>query len=188
MVGSGDIDQQRLNAASGAHCQNRTTPMKRFIFAAFLALVLPLGSKAAEPSSRPDWAGREHAVTLFTSQFLRSFENLDLDAFMACFAPDATVFFPSPETPKRFDGQAAIRENFAKVFSAIRQASKATAPPYHRLPPERLSLKVLSAESAVVSFELVNEDRIARRTLVLTATPNGWLIEHLHASNVPVQR
>lgn len=162
--------------------------MKRFMFAAFLAFLLPLGSKAAEPSSRPDPAVQEQAVTLLTSRFLRSFENLDLDAFMACFAPDATVFFPSPESPGRFDGQAAIRDNFAKVFAAIRQASKATAPPYHRLAPERLSLKVLSADSAVVTFELVNEERLARRTLVLTATPNGWLIEHLHASNMPVQR
>ena len=97
--------------------------MKRFMFAAFLAFLLPLGSKAAEPSSRPDSAGQEQAVTLLTSRFLRSFENLDLDAFMACFAPDATVFFPSPESPGRFDGQAAIRDNFAKVFAAIRQAT-----------------------------------------------------------------
>lgn len=162
--------------------------MTRFIFAAFLAFLLPLASKAGEPSSQPDSAAQEQAVTLLTSRFLRSFENLDLDAFMACFAPDATVFFPSPESPGRFDGQAAIRDNFAKVFSAIRQASKATAPPYHRLSPVRLSLKVLSADSAVVTFELVNEDRLARRTLVLTATPNGWLIEHLHASNMPVRR
>jgi hypothetical protein len=162
--------------------------MMRFLFVAFLASLLPLGSKAAEPPSRPDPAVQEQAVTLLTSRFLRSFENLDLDAFMACFAPDATVFFPSPETPGRFDGQAAIRDNFAKLFSGIRQASKATAPPYHRLSPERLSLKVLSADSAVVTFELVNEDRLARRTLVLTATPNGWLIEHLHASNMPGQR
>ena len=162
--------------------------MKSIVIAAVLAFVVPFGSFGAEPATPSGSADQERSSALFTSHFLRAFENLDLDRVMACFAPDATVFRPLPEPPELLDGRTAIREHFSKQFSAIRRASKATSPPYLRLPAQHLAVKILSSNSAVVTFELVNQERIARRTLVLIGTPNGWLIQHLHASNVPVQR
>ena len=121
-----------------------------------------------------------------TARFLKAFENLDIDAFMSCFAPDATVFFPIPEPPQRFDGEAAIREHFQQVFAAIRRTSSATAPPFHHLNPEDLEVQVLSSDAAVVTFHLRNSERIARRTLVISKVGGDWRIRHLHASNVPV--
>jgi ketosteroid isomerase-like protein len=117
-------------------------------------------------------------------RFLTAFENLDLDAFIACFDDDATVFFPTPEPPQRFDGKAAVRAHFSQVFAAIRQGSQATAPPYHRLAPEDLTVQPLGRDAALVSFHLRNAERIARRTLVLSRGSGGWTIRHLHASNV----
>jgi ketosteroid isomerase-like protein len=107
-----------------------------------------------------------------------------MPAFIACFADDATVFFPLPEPPERFNGKAAIRAQFQRVFAGIR-GDASSGPPYHRLVPEDLQVQMLGAHSAVVSFHLRNSERIARRTLVFEQVRGVWLIAHLHASNVP---
>ena len=120
------------------------------------------------------------------SRFLKAFEDLDMASFIACFADDATVFFPTPEPPQRFGGKAAIRDHFEQVFAAIRRGSPATQPPFHRLEPEDLEFQLTGADTVVATFHLRNPERIARRTLVLANVHGTWLIAHLHASNVPV--
>lgn len=160
---------------------------RHIALALIASLVLVLAPAHAQPHPAPAAQGEQQSVADFTAKFLKSFENLDLDAFIACFAADASVFFPTPEPPHRFDGKAAIREHFAEVFSAIRKGSHATAPPYQQLPPQRLDIKLLSKDAALVTFELENDQRIARRTLVLARSRDGWRIEHLHASNIAVQ-
>ena len=117
------------------------------------------------------------------SAFLTAFENLDMPAFMACFAQDATMFFPTPEPPQRFHGKAAIERKFGEVFARIRAEAHA-GPPFHRLRAEDLLVQRLSPEAGLVSFHLRSNERIARRTLVLSHSSAGWLIHHLHASNV----
>lgn len=119
-------------------------------------------------------------------RFVAAFETLDIDAFMACFASEATVFFPAPEPADRYDGKAAIRTHFQQVFSGIRNASHAVAPPYHRLDVENLEIQMLDPDAAVVTFHLRNAERIARRTLVVGRIRGRWLIVHLHASNMPL--
>jgi ketosteroid isomerase-like protein len=120
------------------------------------------------------------------NRFLRAFENLDMQHFIACFAEDATVFFPEPEPARRFDGKAAIKTHFEQVFAAIRLDSASSEPPFHRLVPENLQVELLGDEGAVVTFQMTNAIRIARRTLVLQKRGDSWLISHLHASNAPV--
>jgi uncharacterized protein (TIGR02246 family) len=124
------------------------------------------------------------AVDELMSRFLTSFENLDMPAFIGCFAEDATVFFPSPEPPERFSGKDAVRTHFQKVFDSIRKGAS-SGPPYHRLIPQDVDVQLLGADAAVVSFHLRNTERLARRTLVLRNVHGAWLIAHLHASNVP---
>ena len=60
-----------------------------------------------------------------------------MPAFMACFAEDATVFFPAPEPQERVTGKAAIGGRFQLVFDAIRKGASG-GPPYHRLQPQDL--------------------------------------------------
>ena len=105
--------------------------------------------------------------------------------FIACFADHATVFFPMPASPERVQDKQAIQQRFEDVFASIRSTAK-SGPPFHHLVPEDLSIQLMPAQTAVVSFHLKNEERIGRRTLVLTNTNGRWLIIHLHASNVPV--
>lgn len=137
--------------------------------------------------ARPESDARtdERTVRDFSVQFLRAFENLDMPSFIACFADDAMVFFPTPYPPLRIEGKAAIQAQFQEVFAAIR-ADTASGPPYHTLQPENLVVQVLGADAAVVSFHLRNETRVARRSLVLRKAGADWRIVHLHASNVAI--
>ncbi|HXS92629.1 MAG TPA: nuclear transport factor 2 family protein [Steroidobacteraceae bacterium] len=142
-------------------------------FAGLLALLMWTAGAASD----------QQEIEQATTHFLTSFENLDMPAFLACFADDATAFFPAPEPPERVTGKAAIRSRFQLVFDAIRKGASA-GPPYHRLEPQDLQIQSLSAETAVVSFHLRNSERIARRTLVMKKVRSTWLIAHLHASNL----
>ena len=136
----------------------------------------------SQPGSDPRAAARAE-VERTAREFLTAFENLDWKRFTASFENDATVFFPAPEPPNRFTGRSQFEPQFQKVFAAIR-ASNPSGPPYHQLVPEALEVDVLARDVALVSFLLRNDQRIARRTLVLVRIEGRWLIHHLHASNV----
>ena len=150
----------------------------RKVVAIALLSVLSSSLCVAEPIASGDPAD----IEAFTRKFLRAFENLDMQQFIACFADDATAFFPTPEPPERAQGKDAIRRRFERVFASIRSTAK-SGPPFHHLTPEDLSIQLLPGRTAVVSFHLRNAERVARRTLVLTNTNGQWLIIHLHASN-----
>ena len=140
---------------------------------------------AASPlagAADPNQSGDRAAIETLSRKFLRAFENLDMQQFIACFADDATAFFPTPEPPERAQGKDAIRRRFERVFASIRSTAR-SGPPFHHLTPEDLSIQLLPGRTAVVSFHLRNAERVARRTLVLTNTNGQWLIIHLHASN-----
>lgn len=145
-----------------------------------------LRTLAAATAAASAFAAPQTKVDAAVSKFLRAFENLDLEAFTACFAEDATVFFPAPEPAERFEGKAAIRAHFQLVFEAIRKQSGAASPPYHHLDPEGLQVRMLGPDAALVSFQLRNRERLARRSLVLRRSGGTWLIVHLHASNLPL--
>ena len=147
---------------------------------AILTAVSPL-ARPLEPDQSVDRA----AIEAFTRKFLRAFEDLDIQQFIACFADNATVFFPVPEPPKRVEGKQAIQQRFEHVFASIRSTAK-SGPPFHHLTPDDLLIQLTPGRTAVVSFHLRNEKRIARRTFVLTNINGQWLILHLHASNVPI--
>ena len=151
-----------------------------------IALLVP-SSPWACASETANETDERAAIQAFTREFLRAFENLDMKQFIACFADDATVFFPMPEPPERLEGKQAIQQRFEHVFASIRSTAK-SGPPFHRLAPEDLSIQLMAGGAAVVSFHLRNEERIARRTFVLTKSNGKWLILHLHASNVSIAK
>ena len=144
---------------------------------ATVASALLVTTAGAAPAAETD----EVRATL--TRFLTAFENLDWATFRAAFADDASVFFPVPEPPARFDGRAAVEARFHEVFAAIR-AGNPGGPPFHRLVPEELRVDLLGSDAAIATFHLRNGERTARRTIVLRRTTAGWRIAHLHASNV----
>ena len=147
----------------------------------FVAASAPF-TVATEPANQ---SADRTAIEAFTRKFLRAFEDLDMKQFIACFADDATVFFPMPEPPERVQDKQAIQQRFEHVFASIRSTAK-SGPPFHHLAPEDLSIQLMPGQTAVVSFHLKNEERIGRRTLVVINSNGRWLILHLHASNTPI--
>lgn len=163
--------------------------MKRLaVILAAASIVWPAAQAtvAGPASSTRSIDAQRHEVDAFTARFLTAFENLDLPTFMACFADDATVFFPIPEPPDRVVGKAAIQQRFQRVFDRIRKDAPA-GPPYHHLVLENTQVQRVGPDEAVLTFELKNTERIARRTLVLKQSHGQWHIVHLHASNVPLE-
>jgi len=139
-------------------------------------------------ASTRDRAESERQIRQATDQFIHAFENLDMARFIQCFSEDATVFFPIPEPPGRFDGREAIQRHFQEVFAAIRHSSASSRPPFHHLVPEHLQVQLIDDTAAVVTFQMSNAERVARRTLVFQKRSGRWLIVHLHASNVSLER
>ena len=142
---------------------------------------VPIGGHGlALPPARSGEADVRAALALF----LAAFENLDWERFRQCFDDTATVFFPAPTPPERAEGRAAFEALFTEVFAQIRSAAPA-GPPFQRLAPDDLHVALLGPEAAVATFHLRNAARLARRTIVLRKRPRGWLIAHMHATNVP---
>lgn len=150
------------------------------------AIALLIAASPLACATEPSESGNRAAIEAFTRKFLRAFEDLDMPQFIACFADNATVFFPPPEPPERVEGKQAIQKRFEQIFASIRSTAK-SGPPFHHLAPEDLAIQMMPWQTAVVSFHFRNSERIARRTLVLTNTNGRWLILHLHASNAPIE-
>jgi len=51
--------------------------------------------------------------------------------------------------------------------------------------PRRSTSAQSTANAAIVTFHLRNDERVGRRTIVFRKTDGAWRIAHLHASNVP---
>ena len=113
----------------------------------------------AASASTQDLAQRERQVRQATDQFLRAFEDLDMQRFMQCFTEDANVFFPVPEPPNRFNGREAIQRHFEQVFAAIRQSSASSTPPFHHLVPEHLQVQLVGDTAATVTFQMTNPQK-----------------------------
>ena len=138
------------------------------VAAALVLAVLPGAVSAQRAASGP----LDSARALVTA-----IETADMELLLASFDGDATVFMPTPSTPARVSGKAAIRQAFEPLFKR-----PANAPP--------LTLRPLDLESqsfgdvAVVTFHL-GDARRSRRSVVLRRSGGRWLIVHLHASNLP---
>ena len=137
--------------------------------AAALALAMLPGAVSAQPAA---------AGPLDTARALvKAIETADMELLLASFDDDATVFMPTPSTPARVSGKAAIRNAFEPLFKR-----PANAPPLTLTP---LDLETQSfGDVALVTFHL-GDARRSRRTVVLRRSGGRWLIVHLHASNLP---
>ena len=108
--------------------------------------------------------------------FIAAFNDLDRARMDACFLEDAPIFFP-------WGGhrQAGFWTGQFEEWRVERDG-----PPYLDIQPCDLQIQRLGDAAAVVTFHLEHDpDTLARRTLVLCRTPDGWKIAHLHASTFP---
>ena len=151
---------------------------------ALLSLVLPF-CFVAQTYAHP----AEIAVEAAARRFIVAFNNLDMTAFLDCFADDATIIHPPsgpPRTfPKRVQGKQEIQRTFQVVFDQIRGGR--TTAPYQDLQPRDLLIQDYDGV-AVVTFHLGTDTRVSRRTLVFRRIGSDWKIVHLHASTFDVSQ
>jgi ketosteroid isomerase-like protein len=115
------------------------------------------------------------------SRFTAAFSQLDLDGMMICYANDATAFFPVAHHATFLYGKEEIREAFAKVLSKIRAAG------FNSIKLDLEDVKVQRFGDASIATFHIRDGDLSRRTLVLTRSRDEWLIQHLHASNAPLE-
>ena len=114
------------------------------------------------------------------AEFVAAFNDLDWERFAACFAAEATVFFPAKPFPVgRATGWEEVAAGFAPYFAELR--ATVAGPPYQQIAPQDLLIQPLG-ETALATFHLPRETALGRRTLVLRKMDDGWRIVHLHAS------
>ncbi len=115
------------------------------------------------------------------SRFNAAFSKLDLDGMMMYFADESTSFFPIAHRATFLDGKDEIGEAFVKVISKIRAAGLDGI----KLDVEDVKVQRFG-DAAIATFHLRDGD-LSRRTLVLRRVHDDWLIQHLHASNAPLE-
>ncbi|MBS1564100.1 MAG: nuclear transport factor 2 family protein [Bacteroidetes bacterium] len=134
------------------------------------------------PAQTTQYQSDSLSVVQAVNHFVGVFTQLDWPAFSACFAEDATAFFPpSARHPERVDGKKDILKIFSGVFENARK-QKAT-PPYLSIEPKELKMQLLGVV-AIVTFMLDDPGMFGRRSIVLRKDNGRWLIVHLHASGV----
>jgi len=117
------------------------------------------------------------------AHFVRVFNDLDWDAFAACFAEDATVIAPFPDQPRMAVGKAAFEQAWRPVFD--RGRARYPGPPYLNIAPKDTQLQPLGENACLASFHLeslMSSPRLHRRSIVFERRDGRWLIVHLHAS------
>jgi len=131
-------------------------------------------------------ANPEAEVRQAAEKFLEAFANFDWKKFRLSFTEDATFFFPGAQfDPSRVTGRDAI----VTVFERRRQDyPREKGPPYLNIQPKELKIQMLGDAAAVVTFHLGGEKTLGRRTLVFQRQQGAWLIAHLHASDLALQK
>jgi ketosteroid isomerase-like protein len=156
--------------------------MRCVTFVVLLACAAP-HAQAQEPPGHTRLQEDSASVHAALTRFLSAFENLDWDAFRSAFSDSASVFHPAPSMGARVAGQNDVERSFSVVFADIKAAAQ-NGPPYHRLDPEDLHILRLGPDAFLLSFQLRNAERLARRTVIMRRETVGWRIVHLHASNM----
>jgi ketosteroid isomerase-like protein len=122
------------------------------------------------------------AVEQALADFLEAFDHLHWERFRACFADEATVYFPFGDTPRLARGRAQVEVRFERFFAELR--AKGSGPRYLGLEPLDTEVR-LRGRTALVTFHLALPAGVGRRTIAFGRDAEGWKIVHLHASNMP---
>jgi hypothetical protein len=154
------------------------------LFAALTILLtmVPGAAHAVPPQGSPAEAV---AIQKVVDGFIASLNAADVNQFIGFFAPDATLFFPLSSLPLRLEDRQQIATAFGAFFETVRR--RHPEPPYMNMIPVGTRVQLLG-NVAVVTFHLKGEEAVSRRTLVLEKRSGTWLIVHLHASSLTLQK
>ena len=161
--------------------ERRLINMRRVFPVVIVALVLT----GCAHSRVINTAGADPAAVV--RQFVGAFNDLDIEHARQLFAEDATAYLPFAATGARVNGRDAIIAALAPLFESELKRLSPGAPPYLHLTANDIKVQRLSENAAILSFDVGNEKVFSRRTLVVRQSANGWVIVHLHASNLRPQ-
>jgi hypothetical protein len=111
-------------------------------------------------------------------------------AFLLTMVPGAAHAVPPQGSPADEEAVGKVdRQQIATAFSAFFEAVRRRhpEPPYMTMIPVGTRVQFLGNVS-VVTFHLKGEEAVSRRTLVLEKRSGMWLIVHLHASSLALQK
>ncbi len=151
--------------------------------AAGLILAVTIAGSSPSRGIAPQSQGRS-SIEQAISTFLSAFNNLDWRAFRACFSDTATVFQPAAPYARRVESPGQFEQAWLTVFDRIRKSSGRASAPYMDLRPADVRIEQLSEDVGLVTFHLIANTGVNRRTLVFKRYPEGWKIVHLHASTI----
>jgi hypothetical protein len=149
----------------------------------FLAVCFCLVAQAGESgehrqanSAKPSPEGE---VQRAVEKFFESLANFDWKKFRLTFAEDATFFHPDLSfDPSRVNGRDAIVAVFER---RLKDRPREKGPPY-------LNIQLLGDAAGVVTLHLEGEKTLGRRTLVFQRQQGVWLVAHIHASSIELQK
>lgn len=114
--------------------------------------------------------------------FLGALNRREWPAFQATLSDSITVIVDAAEIAERQDSRAAAEAVFRQLFPADLRTP--TNPPPPILP---IGLRAQDfGDVVIVSFQIQNPGRLARRTIVLHRDKPGWRVVHIHGSSQPV--
>lgn len=163
-------------------------PRKFELFATSVAIAI-LAAYVSSASAGQDSKASPDPALAKAEAFVAALNNADLDALVATFADDATIFLPFPSDPARVTGKERIRGAFDPFLQRVRATGE--GPPYLQISPADVHVQHFDG-MAVVTFHLgqfpapaeTEPSTFSRRTVVLRQIEGEWLIVHLHASNM----
>jgi len=146
----------------------------------------PDSSAQAYPSATGQTPPDSTEVIQAIDTFINAFSNLKWEKFADCWADEATAFFPpSARFPYRAGNKQEVLHIFQNVFENARK--KKSSPPYIIIEPLDMRIQ-MAGTTAIVTFTLNDPNLFGRRTLVLKKEGDKWLIIHLHASGVTMEK
>jgi len=129
----------------------------------------------------PAPSGDDRAALIQAAEhFLRVFDNMEWEPFLAAWSSAPSVFFPFRDTPERVEGPA-VAARFRAFFDEVKATSE--GPPYLRLQPQQLRAEVMGSTGLVTFMLSRSPGGVGRRTLLFVREGGRWKLAHMHASN-----
>src|SRR5262249_19791225 len=164
---------------------DRGFTLKLFFFTTLMVLMVLVAEGLDNNQARKAETGPEKDVRQAVERFVESLNNLDWEKFPSCFAEDATMFFPSLGLGRRVSGRDEIIALFKFAYEDVPKQDH--GPPYLHIEPKEIKIQML-VDAAIVTFHRDDDRTLNRRTLIFQKQKDKWLIVHLHASNIELQK
>ena len=153
------------------------TPVRTSAFVVLvLAIALPCTAPAQSSCIQPA------ETCAFFNTFLTALNKRDWPAFRATLDDSISIFLEDPAPGQRFDGRTPAESLFANIFPAPGTSPQSLPP---AIVPTHLRIQSFG-DVAIITFEILRPQILARRTLVVHRGAHGWHMVHIHGSARPL--